>query len=258
MAKQNDEPINAIIVDERNGTQIERGATRQEAEMPSYAVELDKVGTSVITPDEAKILNGPLNPEDVQIRPDGLVYLPWTWYAARLNKAIGVLQWGNIPQGMPMSKAQGTSVLVVWGHWLIIRGIPVGFSLGETSYYPNNFTMSYADACEGAKSISLTRNCKLLGMALELWDPSWVADWQRKYAERYKNDKDKMVWRKKVVKPDPEQEGKRGLIKYLVPLWYATSKDVGAALEAAKLTYSLKEHDNIVKKLITDVVKAKK
>jgi hypothetical protein len=40
-----------------------------------------------------------------------------------------------------------------------------------------------------------------LGIALELWDQDWIANWKREYAEQYINDKNKKVWRKKTGKP---------------------------------------------------------
>jgi hypothetical protein len=48
--------------------------------------------------------------------------------------------------------------------------------------------MTYADACEGAKSNSLARNCKLLGMTLELWDKEWADNWKRDHATKVGGD----------------------------------------------------------------------
>jgi len=41
--------------------------------------------------------------------------------------------------------------------------------------------MTYATALEAAKSNALMRCCKDLGIASELWDPSFVAQWRQKY-----------------------------------------------------------------------------
>lgn len=162
-------------------------------------LELNKVGTLVLDDNAQTVLAEPLDEKDVKIRPDGLVYLPWTWYAERLNRAFGRLGWGLIPQSAPISKDMGGNmVLVVWGHWLVVRGVPVGFEMGETAYRTNNNQMSFGDAAAGAKSNSLARNCKMLGMSLQLWDSDWVNAWRKNYAETYKNPKnDKTEWRKK-------------------------------------------------------------
>lgn len=193
-----------VIVDGRTGEEIPKGANQiMLASNQNTHVEIAKVGTLELTPQAEEALNEKLNPADVKIRPDGLVYLPWTYYSNRLNQAFGRLQWGLLPQGAPHVKPQGDygDVLVVWGFWLAIKGVPIGFAYGETTYKPSNNTMSYGDACEGAKSIALARNCKQLGIALELWDQDWVTNWKHENAEQYTNEKGKKVWRKKGQKP---------------------------------------------------------
>lgn len=192
------EDIEGEIVDERTGEQIPRGALALTSHQTTK-VDLANVGKLKLTPEAEASLSEKLDPLDVKIRPDGMVYLTWTYYAGRLNKAFGRLQWGLLPQGAPMVKKIGDygDELVVWGFWLAIQGVPIGFSYGETTYKPSNATMTYGDACEGAKSIALARNCKQLGVALEMWDADWVANWKREYAEQYTNDRNRLVWRKK-------------------------------------------------------------
>lgn len=201
-----------VITDERTGEEIPRGANSlMLASNQNTHVEIAKVGTLELTPQAEEVMNEKLNPADVRIRPDGLVYLPWTYYSNKLNQAFGRLQWGLLPQGAPHVKPQGEygDVLVVWGFWLAIKGVPIGFAYGETTYKPSNATMSYGDACEGAKSIALARNCKQLGIALELWDQDWVAEWKRENAEQYTNDKGKKVWRKKGQKQAQKTEAQK-------------------------------------------------
>lgn len=201
-----------VIEDARNGELIPKGSPPVIATTNTMQLQVkaETIGTLELSPETEKILDEPLDPKDVRIRPDGLVYLPWTWYAAKLNRAFGRLKWGLIPQGSPQSKDAGNNtVLVIWGNWLMIKGIPVGFAVGETSYKTNNYTMSYADAIEGAKSISLARNCKMLGIALDLWNPEWIEEWKKEFAETYKNDKDKIVWRKKGSKKPEQSEQKK-------------------------------------------------
>lgn len=188
----------ATITDTRTGEIIPAGATKEIAQ-PTYAVDYSKVGTIKIEPEQAIILGEPVSDTEIKIRPDGNLYVSWSFYASRLNKAFGVLQWGLIPDGKPMSKPGAyDDVLVAWGHWLVIKGVPVGYAIGETTYKANNNMMSYADACEGAKSSSLARNCKIFGASFDLWDAEFCAEWREKNAEKYKdNGKDK--WRKKAM-----------------------------------------------------------
>jgi hypothetical protein len=129
-------------------------------------------------------------------------------YVTRLRKAFGI-QWAIIPQGMP--KFMKDSEMIYWGFYLVIEGKLSGFAIGEQKYQPTNPTMTYGDACEGAKSNALMRLCKGLGMSLELWKPSFVKKWREKYAETYvgvypdgkpmkdKFGKPKLLWRKKGI-----------------------------------------------------------
>ncbi len=166
------------------------------------AAIVHKAGTIKLTEKQKTILYAPVKKEDVEVRPDGLVYLPWMEYETRLREAFG-LEYALIPQGLPRLE----NYLVLWGHWLIIKGCPMGFSIGQQEYFPSNKTMSWGDAIEGAKSNALMRLCKGLGITLELWKPSWIKAWIAKYAEwHWEKDKrsgeNKKKWNKIVeIKP---------------------------------------------------------
>lgn len=150
-------------------------------------------GQVALTDREKGILYAPVNRDDVEIRPDGLIYLPWMEYVTRLREAFG-MEWSIIPQGMP--KIKGT--MIMWGFWLIVKGSLMGYAIGEQEYHPENRTMSYTDACEGAKSNALMRLCKGIGISLELWKPSFIREWKLKYAQTYK-DGNKIRWKKKDI-----------------------------------------------------------
>ena len=160
-------------------------------------------GTIQMTDAQKEILYAPVKEEDVEIRPDGLIYLPWMEYVSRLKGAFN-MECAIIPQGMPNVKGD----FILWPFWLIIQGKIAGFAVGEQQYYANNATMTYGDALEGAKSNALMRLCKGIGISLELWKPSFIRNWKQKYAESYpavwpdgkpkmKDGKQKTEWRKK-------------------------------------------------------------
>jgi len=96
---------------------------------------------------------------------------------------------------------------------MLIDGKLAGFAIGEQKYQPNNATMSWGDACEGAKSNALMRLCKGLGIGLELWRPSFIRKWKEANAETYIEqkpgyNKGKTLWRKRagvVSEPIPEE-----------------------------------------------------
>jgi hypothetical protein len=250
------EKVEGEIVDERTGQIVPRGVGTEVSTIKEPNLNLNIVGTLEVNEKAVTVLDEALKDTDIKIRPDGNIYVDWTWYADRLNKAFGRLQWGLIPQGLPISKPNGSAVLIVWPHWLVIKGVPIGLSLGECTYFPSNNMMSYADACEGAKSSAISRNCKLLGMTLQLWDKDFADKWKAKYAETYKDPKpgsDKILWRKKHFKQpegDPLTEGKMKLIADLKE-YYPDSQKVADALTRYKLVYSVDKHSMIVAELIS-------
>jgi len=161
-----------------------------------------EAGNIKITDQERAVLYAPVDPAKVEIRPDGLIYLPWMEYVTRLREAFG-LQWAIIPHGMP--KMAGKT-FIVWPFWLKVKGAYAGYAIGEQEYHPDNPKMTYGDACEGAKSNALMRLCKGLGISLELWNPAFIRDWVGKYAESFQNERGKKEWRKKVVPVEEKQD----------------------------------------------------
>ncbi len=158
---------------------------------------LKTAGNLDITEEQKDILFAPVNADDVEIRPDGIIYLPWMEYAHRLTKAFG-MSWTLVPNGMP--KIHGNHI--VWGFFLVIKGHLCGYAIGEQEYHPNNNRMTYSDACEATKSNALMRLCKGIGITLELWKPSFIKKWKETYAENYyelnnKTNKNEKRWRKK-------------------------------------------------------------
>jgi hypothetical protein len=191
-------------------------------------------GTMEVTDEQKKILFDPVKDEDVEIRPDGLVYLPWMEYVARLRDAFS-LGWAIIPQGG--AKIQDSKVM--WAFWLIINGKPAGFAVGEQEYQPTNARMTYGDALEGAKSNALMRLCKGIGISLELWRPSFVRAWKEKFAEQYKDEKKGMLWRKKGGNGNKTAEGKQDSSDNLISdpqrkRFYAIAKKTGASDDLIK------------------------
>ena len=163
-------------------------------------------GTIELTQDQELVLYAPVDEKMVEIRPDGLIYLPWMEYVTRLRRVFG-MSWSLIPYGPP--KKLGN--FIHWAFWLIVKGKPYGFAVGEQQYFEND-RMTYGDALEGAKSNALMRLCKGLGISLELWQPDFRRKWLEKYAESFpakdahgkpkldKYGKQKTEWRKKGTK----------------------------------------------------------
>jgi hypothetical protein len=138
------------------------------------------------------ILMGPVDESQICIRPDGIVYLPWVFYADRLRRAFGT-SWALVAGDKPTLERNQ----VIWLHHLIVRGCYVSSSYGQCNYHANNRGMSYGDAIEGAKSDALTRCCKPLGISAELWDPAFILSWKKKWAESGGGGGYGSKWRKK-------------------------------------------------------------
>ncbi len=173
---------------------------------------ISQAGTLEFTEAEYDILFAPVDPEAVEIRPDGLIYLPWMEYVTRLRKAFRG-SWAFLPKGMPKT----VECHVIWPFWLLIKGKPYGLAIGEQEYQPSNRSMSYTDACEGAKSNALMRLCKGIGMTLELWQPSFIRAWIAEHAHQVEVMKydaqagkkvPKLEWRKKTVNGNGAPKGK--------------------------------------------------
>jgi len=167
-------------------------------------------GTIDLNPKQKEALFSAAKDEDIEIRPDGLIYLPWMEYVTRLRDVFG-MRWALIPEGLPKQGPGGNSIM--WGFWLILDGKPYGYAIGEQEYFPNNPAMSWSDACEGAKSNALMRLCKGVGISLELWRPSFIREWKKKHATYVWKDvqtqwgvKRKQIWSKKESEKDIEEK----------------------------------------------------
>lgn len=57
------------------------------------------LSTEAFSPEVAKILMQPLDPLDVEVKPDGIIYLPEIKYRRILNQAFGPGGWGLAPRG---------------------------------------------------------------------------------------------------------------------------------------------------------------
>ncbi|ANB13737.1 Mgm101p [Sugiyamaella lignohabitans] len=132
-----------------------------------------------------------LKPEEIEITPDGLLFLPEIRYRRVLNRAFGPGGWGLAPR----SKTLVTAKSVSREYALICHGRLVAIARGEQDYFdPNGITT----AMEGCKSNAMMRCCKDLGIASELWDPFFIRDFKTKYCEqKYFEKKRRMVWKRK-------------------------------------------------------------
>lgn len=165
-------------------------------------------GTLELTEHEMKVLYEQIDPEAIEIRPDGVIYMPASEYRRILIRAFG-LSWAMVEDGKPFFKDNR----VYWGFRLVIRKVYCGYAIGDQEYMADNPQMSYGDAMEGAKSNAFTRLAKGIGIGLELWNPAFIRKWRKEHAEQYeyinKRGEKKVGWRRKddtFAGPPPEPE----------------------------------------------------
>jgi hypothetical protein len=57
------------------------------------------LGVKPVTVEQSEVLSRPIDVEDVEVKPDGIVYLPEVKYRRRLNEAFGPMGWGMVHRG---------------------------------------------------------------------------------------------------------------------------------------------------------------
>jgi len=143
----------------------------------------------------ADILQALIDPLDIEVKPDGLLYLPEIKYRRILNKAFGPGGWGLAPR----SDTNVGPKVVSREYALVCLGRLVGVARGEQDYFD---TSGIPTATEAVKSNALMRCCKDLGIASELWDPRFIREFKAKhcievFAENTTTKKKKKLWRRK-------------------------------------------------------------
>ncbi|OOF96435.1 hypothetical protein ASPCADRAFT_47188 [Aspergillus carbonarius ITEM 5010] len=143
----------------------------------------------------ADILLAPTDPDEVEIKPDGILYLPEIKYRRILNRAFGPGGWGLVPRGESIV----TPKMVTREYALVCVGRLVSVARGEQDYFSPD---GIPTATEGCRSNALVRCCKDLGIASELWDPRWIRKYKAQYTrevfvEHVVNKRKTKIWVRK-------------------------------------------------------------
>ncbi|KAI0169279.1 Mgm101p-domain-containing protein [Hypoxylon sp. FL1284] len=153
------------------------------------------LGASAFAPETAAALQAPVAADDVEVKPDGIIYLPEIKYRRILNSAFGPGAWGLAPRGQLMVHEK----LVTREYALVVHGRFVAQARGEQQYFSEE---GVSTAAEGCKSNALMRCCKDLGIASELWDPRYIRKFMKEHAvqqwvEHITTKKRKQIWLRK-------------------------------------------------------------
>ncbi|EPY53983.1 DNA repair protein [Schizosaccharomyces cryophilus OY26] len=165
---------------------------------PNWETSFYGLSAKPFDKETSSILTAPLSPEDVEIKPDGILYLPEIKYRRILNNAFGPGGWGLAPRG----NTTVTSKSVSREYALVCHGRLVSVARGEQTYFDPE---GVATASEGCKSNALMRCCKDLGVASELWDPRFIRAFKRErcmevFVENVLTKKKRKLWRRKEDK----------------------------------------------------------
>ncbi|KAK3622959.1 hypothetical protein LTR56_021900 [Elasticomyces elasticus] len=125
------------------------------------------LSSTPFTAEQADILQQEIKYDDIEIKPDGIIYLPEIKYRRILNKAFGPGGWGLAPRGETIV----TGKVVTREYGLVCGGRLISIARGEQQYFDPD---GIPTATEGCKSNALMRCCKDLGIASELWDPRFI------------------------------------------------------------------------------------
>ena len=196
-----------------------------------WARSFHGLSTQAFPKEAADVLLQPITPDDIEVKPDGILYLPEIKYRRILNKAFGPGGWGLAPRGETIVTAKAVTreyALVVLGRYvfsfffclpyMLFPFCPFGgcfdpnrnlhlfffnrlvsVARGEQDYFAPE---GIPTAVEGCKSNALMRCCKDLGVASELWDPRFIRQFMSQHAkeafvEHVVTKKRKKVWLRK-------------------------------------------------------------
>jgi len=80
------------------------------------------LSSEAFSPDAAKALLAPIDPAEIEVKPDGIIYLPEIKYRRILNQAFGPGGWGLAPRGETIVTAKAVTreyALVALGRYII-------------------------------------------------------------------------------------------------------------------------------------------
>ncbi|EEY23090.1 mitochondrial genome maintenance protein mgm101 [Verticillium alfalfae VaMs.102] len=111
------------------------------------------LSTTAFTPEVAAHLTTPISPADIEVKPDGIIYLPEIKYRRILNAALGPAGWGLVPRGPPVVADR----TVTREYALVAQGRFIAQAQGENQFFAAE---ALPAAVEGCKSNALMRCCK--------------------------------------------------------------------------------------------------
>jgi Mitochondrial genome maintenance MGM101 len=158
---------------------------------PPNAPDYTGMATEPFSEEARRVLAECPNHDDVEVKPDGICYMPGVWYRRQLTRAFGAGAWALKPTG----PARTVGNIIEWPGALYILGRWVAEAVGGQA---TSDWMNHADSIQGAKTDCLSKCCGHgLAMASELWDKTWRSAWMDRYCTTYQDNKGKTRYKLK-------------------------------------------------------------
>lgn len=112
------ETIAANVPDLSGGLNDESVVLDEGDRQVDWSRSFHGLSTEAFPPEAAKALLAPIHPDEIEIKPDGIIYLPEIKYRRILNQAFGPGGWGLAPRGETIVTAKAVTreyALVVLG-----------------------------------------------------------------------------------------------------------------------------------------------
>lgn len=94
----------------------------EQSRQVDWARSFHGLSTEAFSKEAAQALLAPIEPDDIEVKPDGIVYLPEIKYRRILNKAFGPGAWGLAPRGETIVTAKAVTreyALVALGRFVL-------------------------------------------------------------------------------------------------------------------------------------------
>lgn len=115
---QSSETINPDTPDLKGGLNDANIVLDEGGNQVDWSRSFHGLSTEAFSPEAAKVLLAPIPLEDIEVKPDGILYLPEIKYRRILNQAFGPGGWGLAPRGETIVTAKAVTreyALVVLG-----------------------------------------------------------------------------------------------------------------------------------------------
>lgn len=144
---------------------------------------------------------------------DNLIYIEHVALRNRLDDALGMGKWTLVrtrPHWVENYEVYDSKTnklkpahRVYADCALVVMGCYVAEAIGDMSYFPDNASMNFGDAAEGAMTQALRRCAKQFGVGLQAWSKTWTEDWTSKHPKQQGSSRPTTSQQRQPTQVDP-------------------------------------------------------